>query len=185
MLQDDQAEKRETGRVYFQDGTILPPKEKARQRIDRMLQILDKIGEPSIANIGEEGALAVSVLATHGSLEVLEKVLAVFEALDRRDRSNTLYRAIPSMTDLALILRRKPQHFGTQWLFDKNKQPFLPTVEDFSHVNERRAAYDIGPLRWPKSLAIPESEQPWLTQPLSNLVMRSPTEEEYKQLVNS
>lgn len=88
------------------------------------------------------------------------------------------------MTDLALLLERKPQRFGTQWLFDEHKWPFLPTVEDFEHVNERRAAYGLGPLRWPKSLAISESEQPWLTRPLSELVMRDPTEDEYKQLID-
>lgn len=55
-------------------------------------------------------------------------------------------------------------------------------VDDFAHVNERREGYGIDPLRWPKSLAIPEPEQPWLKRPLAELVMREPTEAEYAKL---
>jgi hypothetical protein len=69
------------------------------------------------------------------------------------------------------------------WLSNENNEPFLPTVQDFEGVNERRAEYDIEPLRWPKSLAIPVSKQPWLKRPLSKLVMRDPTIEEYNDLL--
>lgn len=157
-------------------------KQKTQQRIKRLLEIVEEIGEPSITNIGAEAAQAVSVLALHDGSVALKKILTAFNQLYARDKADCYYQAIPSMTDLLLILEGKPQRFGTQWLFDANKQPFLPTVADFDHVNERRTAYGIEPLRWPKSLAIPESEQPWLTRPLSELIMRDPTEEELDRL---
>jgi hypothetical protein len=188
LLQADQQEKREVGRAYFReaDKAALQAmeaelKRKTRQRTLRMLQILDEIGEPSIANIGADAAQAVSVLALHDRIDVLQRVLDAFNKIYKRDKTDVYYQAMPSMTDKALLLEHKPQHFGTQWMFSANKRPFLPQVEDFEHVNERRAAYGIEPLRWPKSMAIPESEQPWLKRPLSELIMREPTTEEWKE----
>ncbi len=87
------------------------------------------------------------------------------------------------MTDWMLILEPKPQRFGTIWLFDEEKEPFLPTVDDFEYVNVRREEYRIEPLRWPKSLAIPEEKQPWLKRPLSELRMREPTQKEYNEFL--
>lgn len=187
LLQEDQEEKRAAGRTYFHEPgenglktKLATLKRNTRRRTERMCRILGEIGEPSISNIGVGGAQAVSVLALHDGPKVLRRVLAAFTVLYERSPEDTFYQAIPSMTDAVCILERKPQQFGTQWLLDKNKYPFLPTVEDFVHVNQRRAAYDIEPLRWPKSLAVPESEQPWLKRPLSELVMREPTEDELR-----
>lgn len=147
----------------------------------RMLAILDEIHEPSLSNIGKYAAQAVSVLALHDSLPILKKVLAAFEQCYQVDKSDTYYQAIPSMTDRVLILERKPQRFGTQWEGNGLRTPFLPTVEDFGHINERRLEYGIEALRWPKSLAIPESDQPWLQLPILELVMRDITDEEFKK----
>ena len=152
---------------------------KVQRRAERMLEVLDEIGEPTISKIGAEAAQAVSILATHDSASTLRLVLAKFIDCYECQPENTYYQAIPSMTDVALILEHKPQRFGTIWLFDENKEPFLPTVDDFSHVNQRRTQYGIEPLRWPKSLTIPESQQPWLKLPLSEAVMRDPTDKEY------
>lgn len=150
-------------------------------RTERMLEILDDIEAPSLTNIGAQAAQAVSVLALHDSLPVLKQVLQSFEQCYARDASDTYMQAIPSMTDRRLLLERKPQMFGTQWEGDGSGIPFLPTVADFERVNERRATYGIEPLRWPKSLAIPEIEQPWLKSPLSELVMRDLTDDEFEK----
>jgi hypothetical protein len=190
LLKKDQEEIRALGRLYFHKGKAAYAieqahlKQRVHERAVHMLAILDEIGEPSLANIGAKAAQAVSILATHEGGEILQKVLGRFNAIYARNIEDVYYQAIPAMTDWLLLQRRKKQRFGTQWLFDENKQPFLPTVEDFAHVNERRAEYGIEPLRWPKSLAIPESDQPWLQQPLSELVMREPTEVEYAALIN-
>lgn len=184
LLQEDQDEWRAFARKGFEskDKAALKSKktllkQRVHQRAERMLQILSEIGEPSLANIGADAARAMSVLALHDSLDTLRVVLRAFTSIS--DRDNTYYQAIPSMTDWTLILKHKPQRFGTMWLFDENKEPFLPTVEDFNHVNERRAEYGLEALRWPKSLAIPESQQRWLKRPLSEIVMREPTQQEF------
>ena len=186
LLEDDQKQKKELARKFLagdsryisEERAVL--KAKARQRATRMLQILDDIREPSISKIGDDGALAMSVLASHDNADTLRTVLEKFNQLHRDDRENCRHQSIPAMTDAFLVTKREPQRFGTQWFFDQQQYPFLYPVEDFERVNERRLEYDIEPLRWPKSLAIPESEQPWLARPLSELVMREPTELEYK-----
>lgn len=190
LLRIDQDEIRKAGQTFFYENDEVDQsvradlKAKVRHRTERMLQILDDIDEPSISNVGADAAQAISVLATHASLNVLKRVLATFVALYERSKKDTYYKAIPAMTDWVLILEGRPQRFGTQWMFDANKQPFLPTVENFESVNERRAEYDVEPLHWPKSLAIPESEQPWLKKPLSDLIMRTPTDKELRSYRN-
>lgn len=188
LLDKDQIEKKEVGRLYFSDAANLPRmlttlEANTALRSRCMLQILDEIGLPSLSNIGEKAAQAIAVLAVHDDFAVLNKILTAFNEIYRQDRNNCYYQSIPSMTDRWLLLQRKPQEFGTQWMFDADKKPFLLPVGDFEHVNERRKKYGIEPLRWPKSLAIPESEQPWLKEPLSSLTMRELTDEEYKEYI--
>ena len=156
-------------------------REKVTIRGKRALDILDEIGgAPSLDNIGPEAAIALSILATHYSLGATKQVLAAFEACYLQSPANTQLTSIPAMTDLIEVAERRPQKFGTIWLFDENNYPFLPAVVDFQNTNKRRAVYSIGTLRWPKSLAIPESAQPWLHRPISAVNMRPPTEEELK-----
>lgn len=189
LLQADQEEYRSFSKRYYWSDKQNDEATKAKKvfrlhvqaRASQMLKILEEIGEPSLGNIGGDAAQAMSILATHSSLDNTNKVLTAFESCFRRKREDTYYQAIPSMTDWSLLLPRKPQRFGTIWLFDKSKQPYLPVVDDFKHVDKRRAQYGIEPLRWPKSLAIPEEDQPWLKRPLSQLVMRAPTDEEYAE----
>jgi hypothetical protein len=183
LLRQDQAEIRRSGRSFFEGIKISSQSSKIRIRADEVLEILKVIKAPFVSNIGNEGALAMSVLSTHAGLSATKKVLAAFEKCLRMNREDTYYRAIPAMIDWVRILERKPQLYGTIWLFDDNKQPYLPTVQDYENVNERRAGYDVGPIKWPRSLAIPEADQPWLKMPLEQAVMRNLSESEYLQLV--
>lgn len=126
----------------------------------------------------------MSVLATHGSLTASKQVLGAFSRLYNFDKGTVRFQSIPAMTDWICVLERRPQVFGTIWLFDQRKYPFLPTVEDFEHINERRVEFNIEPLHWPKSLAIPESQQPWLREPLDNHNMREPSDKEYEKFAS-
>ncbi len=186
LLKDDQAEWREYALYEHQssDNSDLLTKKKTlrehvQKRAGRMLEILEEIGEPSLSNIGTDGALAISILATHNSIETTRRVLKSFNDLNTRDKTDARRASIPAMTDWLAVLEHKPQTFGTIWLMDEQGMPFLPSVKNFESVNERRTDYGIEPLRWPKSLAIPEDQQPWLNKPLYELTMRNPTAEEY------
>lgn len=158
-------------------------RKQATERGKRALQILDEINnKPTLENIGSEAAIALSVLATHYSLDATRQVLAAFEKSYKHSPENTHVASIPTMVDWIAVLEHRPQSFGTIWLVDSNKYPFLPIVADYENINKRRADYALEPLRWPKSLAIPEEEQPWLKRPLSEAVMRKPTDSELERL---
>lgn len=145
----------------------------------RMLTILNEVELPTISNIGKKAAQAMSVIALHDTFKVLDKVLVSFEKSYQLSKEDTYFQAIPSMIDRFRILQRQPQIFGTQWEIDDNNWPFLPTVKDYETLNKRREEYGIGPLRWPRSLAMPKSEQPWLHRPLSELVMKDISDTKY------
>ncbi|HEX8182426.1 MAG TPA: hypothetical protein VF575_02380 [Candidatus Saccharimonadales bacterium] len=153
-------------------------------RAKRALAILNEIIDPSISNIGAEAAKSLSILATHHSRASTHKVLSAFEVLYDESPNDTYKESIPAMTDWLAILEHRPQTFGTIWLFDDKQFPFLPTVRDFKNINERRVSYGIEPLRWPKSLVIPEEEQPWLKKPITSAVMREPTSDEISTLID-
>ena len=178
LLAEDQAEWGSTGGTD-QQQTV---RRRALQRADTMLQILGNISEPTLSALGSEAAQAMSILATHASLSATHTVLDAFTKCYVIDPENTYYQAIPALTDWVLILERMPQRFGTIWLYDQYKYPYLPTVESFEHLYARRRQYGIGPLHWPKSLTISLSGQPWLKKPLSELVMRTPTDQDYQEL---
>lgn len=191
LLARDQVEWKAYAKAEFVDKASdeklyklkLDLRKKVAERGKRALQILEEIdGLPSIENIGSEAAIALSVLATHYSLDTTKHVLAAFEACFKQSPENTQITSIPAMTDWVAILEHRPQKFGTIWLFDNDNYPFLPIVEDFENINGRRQAYGIEPLRWPKSLVIPEEDQPWLKKPVSEAVMRLPTNTEVQKL---
>lgn len=190
LLKIDQQEWRDFARAEYVDKVPKPELEERRKvlrakvatRAERALAILAEIGDPSISSIGGEAAQALSILATHHSLKSTKTVLDAFNELYQKAPDDTFKESIPAMTDWLAILERRPQTFGTIWLFDENQYPFLPTVDDFEHIDERRIAYGIEPLRWPKSLAIPVEDQPWLKRPVSEATMREPTTKELEVL---
>jgi hypothetical protein len=190
LLKIDQKEWKEFAHAEYVEKASRTEIEKLRktllERVDNRaheaMDILDQIGEPSIINIGGEAAQALSILATHHSLEATKRVLESFETLYKKAPQDTYKESIPAMTDWLAVLEHRPQRFGTIWLFDDKQYPFLPNVEDFEHVNERRESYGIEPLRWPRSLVIPETDQPWLLRPVSEANMRQPTSAELAAL---
>jgi|GEM_PF-1012456 len=123
-------------------------------RAHRMLEILGEIKDPTIENIGLDGSKAVSLLALHSYLDIMKKVLAIFEAYFEKDPSNIYHQSIPPLKDRIMILEHKKQLFGTNWNMDRNEKPFLITVEDFSKMNNRRSNYGLKPARHPVNLAI-------------------------------
>ncbi|HEX7633422.1 MAG TPA: hypothetical protein VF401_03795 [Candidatus Saccharimonadales bacterium] len=191
LLAQDQAQWKEYAKAEFidklSDEKLQALKHDLRKSVAwrgrRALQILGEIkDQPSLDAIGSEAATALSVLATHDSLEATKRVLAAFEACYRLSTENTQAASIPAMVDWIAVLEHRPQTFGTIWLFDDNDFPFLPVVEDFANINTRRERYSIGPLKWPKSMAIPEEDQLWLKQPIEDAIMRAPTKAELQKL---
>lgn len=119
----------------------------------RILQILDKIKQPTAENVGLDGSKAIAVLALHSSLDVMKKILNLFEKNFGKDRNSIYYQAIPPLQDRIMILEKRKQLFGTNWTTNAQGKPFLIEVEDFHHMNQRRAAYGLKAQRRPVDLA--------------------------------
>ncbi len=186
MLEQDQREVRECSKAYKRAPTTATTRDfkeqlvlHSQRRTQRMLQILEEIGKPTMKNVGADGSQAISVIALHSRLSVMKKVLASFEESYARDRHSVYFEAIPSLTDNILVIERKKQRFGTQWLLGADGNFFLPTVEDFEHLNQRRAVHGLGKSRHPIDLTygVPEHEPPRPETQARD--QRSPTNEEY------
>ncbi len=153
------------------------------RRAERMLEILSEIGTPTIDTIGEDGSEAMAVLALHSKYSIMKKVLAAFEAAYKQYPAHTYRQVIPALTDRILILERKKQRFGSQWLMGADDTFFLYPVGDFKHMNERRAQYGLDKARHPRDLTygIPKGPLPPYTQESDQ---REPTPEEYDDYVS-
>ena len=130
------------------------------ERAERMMQILDEIGEPSITNIGVPGSEAVSLLALHSYLDEMKRVLTAYEIAFRRDPADVYNESIPSLTDRIMVFEYRTQLYGNNWSIDKNGKFFLIPVRDFDHMNERRAKFGLNPRMRPTVYAIGEEKYP-------------------------
>src|SRR5262245_30146548 len=76
----------------------------SRKRSERALEILGRVGAPTIDNVGADGSQAISVLALHARLMTMKTVLRAFKGSHRKNPSSVYYEAIPSLTDRILII---------------------------------------------------------------------------------
>lgn len=185
MLEQDQQEVRAHSQAYKQSSEspdIITSRkrltERCLQRAKRALQILDDIGEPTIDNIGTDGSEALSVIALHTKYSIMKQVLVAFEASYKKNPESIYREVIPALKDRVLMLERKKQRFGSQWLMDADGQFYLYPVADFKHMNERRVRYGLGRARYPRDLTygVPKGSPPRETQENDQ---RQPTPEEY------
>ncbi|HVV25412.1 MAG TPA: hypothetical protein VHC21_00020 [Candidatus Saccharimonadales bacterium] len=185
MLQEDQQDIREHSKLYKHapgaSSTIVSRKDLAKRcmrRAEEMLEILKEIKEPTISNVGVDGSQAISVLALHSRLSIMQKVLRIFQNSYHKNPQSVYSEAIPSLLDRVLILQRKKQKFGTQWLVSRDGSFFLYPVEDFKGMNELRKEHGLSNARKPRDLTygIPKGPLPPKAQESDQ---RTPTQEEY------
>ncbi len=188
MVEEDQKEIRENFHAYSKIKSESIKRRKyalvaknCHARARRLLEILDEIKDPTIKNLGADGSSVVPVIALHSYLEVMKKVLSLFEANFKKNPSNIYYQGIPPLKDRILILEHGKQLFGTNWSIDKDGKPFLIPVEDFPNMNYRRAKYGLEPTRRPVNLAIGATKYP-LGRGLAKVSDQKPlTKEEYDE----
>lgn len=185
MLQEDQQDIREHSKLYKSapgtSRTVISRKKLAKKcmnRAEEMLRILEKVKEPTIDHVGADGSQAISVLALHSRLSIMQKVLRVFQKSYRKSPQNVYFEAIPSLLDRVLILQCKKQKFGTQWLVSRDGSFFLYPVEDFKSMNKLRKEHGLPSARRPRDLTygIPGGPSPSEARESDQ---RVPTKEEY------
>ena len=151
------------------------------ERVSKMIQILDEIGEPSITNIGMSGSEAVSLLALHSYLDEMKKVLAEYEAVYKRDPDDVYSESIPSLTDRIMVFEHRTQLYGNNWSIDKDGNYFMIPVEDFEHMNERRAKFGLKPRMRPTVYAVGEERYPLGIGEAQANDQKPLTDEEYEE----
>lgn len=191
MLKQDQREVRAQSQAYKcspkSPETLESGKRLTRrciERAQRMLEILDDIGVLTLDNIGADGSEAVTVLALHAKYSIMKRVLSAYEIALANDRTNVYLQGIPSLTDRVLIAERKKQRFATQWWFEADGTHYLHPVEDFKHLNERRAMYGLDKARRPRDLTygIPKGPLPPCTRESDQ---QEQTLEEYENTIRA
>lgn len=156
----------------------------AKKRLEQALVLLNVIGYPTIAAVGSDGSQALSVLALHGRLDQMKKVLVLYEQCERASPGCTHPEALPSLVDRVRICEGRRQVFATQWMLGADGRFFLPPVEDFAKLNERRATHGLPPSRHPVSLAggVPAHDIP--RQMTQETDQRQPTVQEFEDFAH-
>lgn len=132
----------------------------AHKRAHRMMQLLKRVGQPTVDNIGAEASEAVLLLTQHSYLSIMKEILDIFTAAYAAKKSSIPYKYLPSLIDRVMILEKKQQYYGTQWMLGESGQPFLVYIKNFAFVNDRRASYELGPIQRPTDLASATNRNP-------------------------
>jgi hypothetical protein len=150
-------------------------------RAKRMMEMLREIKEPSISNIGPDGSEMVSVLALHSYIDEMKEVLAAYQTAYKRNPDDVCSESIPSLTDRIMAFEQRKQLYGNNWMVDKNGKFFLIPVEDFEHMNDRRAKFGLGPRMKPTVYAIGEDKHPLGQAKAEASDQKELTDEEYAE----
>jgi hypothetical protein len=180
LLESDQVDLKRLSRAYYDHLSNEQYKkiakdyaEETKNRTKEMMNILNKIGAPTINNIGEEASEALCVLALHSDLTAMKKVLKAFQD----NMGSILINVIPSLQDKVLIFYGEKQKFGTQWVQGEDGKPFLYPLEDFDKASKLREDYGLGVIVRPKIMSLEHEDQDVLA---TSHDQREPTDREIK-----
>jgi len=109
-----------------------------RRNTERMKEIVDKIGWPTISRFGEEISNAAWLLVQHADqdVEFQKRCLDLIKDLPQGEVSK---RNLAYLEDRARVNEGRPQLYGTQFGGEGDAYGPKP-IEDPDHVDERRAA---------------------------------------------
>jgi hypothetical protein len=108
-----------------------------RKNTNKLKDIVDKYGWPTPKLVGNDGVNAAFVLTQHAiDREFQKKCLKQMEALAQKEELPAQYFA--GLTDYILIMERKRQRYGTQFMIDKKGELVPHPIEDEKNVDKRR-----------------------------------------------
>jgi len=108
-----------------------------KNNTNRMKQIIDEIGWPTISKVGKEPSSNAWLLVQHADhdVEFQKYCLSLMQAQPSHEIDS---RDIARLTDRICVNTQKPQVYGTQFTQDSSGK-FIPReIEDPENVDERR-----------------------------------------------
>ena len=109
----------------------------------RMSAILDRFGLPTRAMVGAAGADAAMLIVQH-NWSLQERVLALTDSLPPGQLSP---QAVAMLEDRVRVHEGHTQRFGTQFTLGPDKRFHFAPAEDVAHLDARRAAAGMPPMR--------------------------------------
>ena len=153
IYESDQASRRAIGPVQQRygakstqsDSLFHGMQEQDAKNEARVKAVIEQYGWPGAKLVGRSGSMAAFLVIQHSDLVTIQKYLPLIRqetakgGLDKRN--------LVLMEDRVLVFQNKPQLYGSQVHTNSTtgKNDFFP-IEDESHVDERRAKMDLGPL---------------------------------------
>jgi len=108
-----------------------------RAREARLAQIIADKGWPLISQVGHEAANRAWLIAQHGSSDFLKRCLVLMKAAAAGGEMTPRHLALS--IDRVLTQDKQKQLYGSQFQTNEDGKTFLLPVEDFEHIDERRA----------------------------------------------
>lgn len=126
-------------RVYAE--FVQPVDEKNHQR---MVEIVERIGYPTISKVGKEASFETWLIIQHYSRDDFQKKCL---KLMEEDPSDVDPQNIAYLKDRILAFAGKKQIYGTQWRENpETKKLELFEVEDPENLNKRRSIVGLKPI---------------------------------------
>ena len=109
-------------------------------------KLMEKIGYPTAEKVGQEASDAAWLVIQHsiGQPNFMKKAAILLEEAVHKNKANPKHLAY--LTDRIAVFEGKPQHYGTQFDWDKNGIMNPNQYDDRSKVNQRRKALGLNTL---------------------------------------
>ncbi len=118
-------------------GDIVKWNAATRKNVLRLKQIINEIGFPSSEKVGDNGELAVWLIAQHADYDIdfQERILNHFKKLPSISERK---KHIAFLTDRVLVNKGKKQKYGTQFYDDSEGNFTHRPIEDEKNLNKLR-----------------------------------------------
>ena len=109
-------------------------------------EIIEKIGYPTVAKVGEEASEAAWMVIQHAIAqpEFMKNCLLLLENAVRENQANP--KNLAYLTDRIAVFEGKSQLYGTQFDWDENGNLSPNPIDDLAKVNQRRKAIGLNSL---------------------------------------
>ena len=124
-----------------QQSALIPELQKTDESLtDRLKQIVNRYGWPTIALVGIKASRAAALILVHSpDHDFQRRLIPELQKLveDRKIAGSD----IATLIDKTLVAEGKPQRFGTQFSWKNNGPMVMNPVEDPEHLDQRRKIY--------------------------------------------